>query len=368
MLVRKRLQLEPSNLEIRNPKRRRQQSMLIRNWTSAELGIIRLAANVLRIPLEDLLRYAESQSHSETSSTSVESSAYIDSEEEDDHRATLKPGNEGNIQLQSTGSSELPAAGICERNEVYEADCVRANQVSPGVSNAFNINAQNDFDWVFNDQDFSIDSGASFSHSQMHGLENPAQQDNEVHHDWNRNTNAKTSAIESANTAAAWNPLQQGPYNDNGTYVTLQHQKPQKSQNKPVKSSLLDELQLHSSSGRPAYSPSNCWLSHEEGNIAKGFRFNNTEVNNSYDDDRQQSTATAIPQQLERGNPQQGYDSTQGTEIIRQGFQQGKVSKTGEGPKARRRGPLSEAQRQETYMTRKLRACIRCQRQQIKVT
>jgi hypothetical protein len=342
--------------------------MLIRNWTSTELGIIRLAANVLRIPLEDLLRYAESQSHSETSSTSVESSAYIDSEEEDDHRATLRPGNEGNIQLQSTGSSELPAAGICERNEVYEADCVRANQVSPSASNAFNINAQNDFDWGFNDQDFSIDSGTPFSHTQMHGLENPTQQDHEVHHDWDRNTNAKTSAVESANTTAAWNSLQQGPYNNNATYVTLQHQKSQKSQNKPGKSLLLDELQLHSSSGRPAYSPSNYWLSHEDGNIPKGFPFNNTEVNNGYDDDRQQSTATTIPQQLEHGNPQQGYDNTQGTEIIKLGFQQDKVSKIGEGFKARRRGPLSEAQRQETCMTRKLRACIRCQRQQIKVT
>jgi hypothetical protein len=262
----------------------------------------------------------------------------------------------------------LPAAGVCERNEVYEADCVRANQVPPGVSNALNINAQNDFDWVFNDQDFPIDSGISFSHTQMHGLENPNQQDHEVQHDWDRNTNAKTSVIEPASTTAAWNSLQQGPYNDNATYGTLQHQKSQKSQNKPVKSSLLDELQLHSSSGRSAYSPSNYWLSHEEGNITKGFRFNNREVNNSYNDDRQQSTAATISQQLERGNPQQGYDSTQGTKITRPGFQQGKVSKTGEGPKARRRGPLSEAQRQETYMTRKLRACIRCQRQQIKVT
>jgi hypothetical protein len=367
MLVRKRLQLEPSSLEIRNPKRRRQQSMLIRNWTSAELGIINLAADVLRIPPEDLLHYAELQSHSETSSTSFESSAYIDSEE-DDHRAALKPGNEGNIRLQSTGSSELPAAGICERNEVYEAGCVRASQVPSGVSNAFNIDAQNGFDWVFDDQDFPIDSGASFSNTQMRGLENPTQQDHEAHHDWDRNTNAKMSVIESANTATAWNSLQQGPCNENATYVTFQPQKSQKSQNKPVKSSLLDELQLHSSSGRPAYSPSNCWPPHEEGNITKGFRFNNTEVNNGYDDDRQQSTPTTILQQLERGNPQQGYDSVQGTEIIRQGFQQSKVSKTGEGPKARRRGPLSEAQRQETHMTRKLRACIRCQRQQIKVT
>jgi hypothetical protein len=341
--------------------------MLIRNWTSAELGIIRLAANVLRIPLEDLLHYAELQSHSETSSTSFESSAYIDSEEEDDHRATLKPGNEGNIRLQSTGSSELPAAGICERTEVYEADGVRANQVPPGVSNAFNIDAQNGFDWAF-DQDFAIDSGASFGNTQIHGLENPTQQDHEVHHDSDRNTNARTSAIESANTATAWNSLQQGPYNEIAIYATLQPQKSQKSQNKPARSELLDELQLHSSSSRPAYSPFNCWPPHEEGNITKGFRFNNTEVNNGYDDDRQQSTATTILQQLERGNPQQGYDSTQGTETIRQGFQQGKVSKTGEGPKARRRGPLSEAQRQETHMTRKLRACIRCQRQQIKVT
>jgi len=346
--------------------------MLIRNWTSAELGIIQLAADVLRIPHEDLLRYAELRSHSETSSTSFESSAYIDSEEEDDHRAALKPGSEGNIPLQSTGSSELPAAGICERNEVYEADCVRANQLSPGVSNAFNIDAQNGFDWGFDDQDFPIDSGASFSNTQMHGLENPTLQDHEVHHDWDRNTNAKTSAIESAiesaNTATAWNSLQQGPYNENATYVTLQPQKPQKSQNKPFKSSLLDELQPHSSSGRPAHSPSNCWPPHEEGNITKGFRFNNTEVNNGYDDDRQQSTATIMLQQLERANPQQGYGSTQGTEIIRQRFQQGKASKDGEVPKARRRGPLSEAQRQETHMTRKLRACIRCQRQQIKVT
>lgn len=323
-----------------------------KNLSDTELGVIRLAASILQVPVSSLLAaHTEAQGHSEGSSTTHES-----------------------IETPSTGPERIEGSDI-----PVEISLQPAPRQHPAPTSAPSLQPVNGFESTTNAgyselptfrNDIDVNSKV---HLEWWGLnpslifddfESPAPQgqktDAPIHQelsshpsDWGH-TRFGEEALESgptSNNVPAWTSIQQGPPN---TYVTshdaaevLQH---------PI--SFAIQPQPHASQVfGPSIYDSNV---HTESRVMD-MSAEIMEFDENYGIDR---AGTRKKDTVSNHNVVNGGRSNIYTP--RRPRQSRKVNHDSESRRPGRRGPLTDEQRLATSLTRKRGACIRCQRQAIK--
>lgn len=326
-----------------------------------ELGIVQLAAGILEIPIEELLpELSRSLPHSE-SSTSLESvkTSSIDSEQEGEYREGLTEPIRQETSRQQSRS--LPTPDFQVHTGTYPRDCNAEHQADLSFPNYLNLDAQNHIDWWGLDPNLPQDKLFNSSAIPESGTFLPMQQGPAINvQNWDHQSfeKANTTIDHDVSTQTPWNSAQQGPYNI--THGAIQ---PQTDPAEPLPPYYAPDFQLQHSARAQSLLPSSFGSGHgngtESAEVGPGL--------GSRDGDKLQLLKATDIQEMRQSNLLQGDDILPDSEPVIQGPSQRRVRKGGEDQKSRRRGPLTDAQRHETNLTRKLGACIRCRWQQIKV-
>ena len=329
--------------------------------SETELGIIKLAAGILDVPLSSLLAaQTESQAHSEGSSTTYDSleTPSTGQEQADGYDIPVEP----TVQP-SRHQHPAPTSAPTFQPQVggYDGNINGGYQNLHTFRNDLDANSKNHLEWwglnpgLFDD--FQASSSAGQPSNPPIRQEAPSQPN-----DWGhgRFEEANVTAAPGPSSQPAWGFAPQGPTNGyHGPFQAhsiptepMQHTAPFGPQPPPP--------------GRQAFAPFNYGArSRTEArtaNISPAI----IELDDNLDIlgttfGTQEIRPLATNQARVGENHNQAYP-------LKRPRQPRRANNGGDGRKPGRRGPLTEEQRLETSLTRKKGACIRCQRQAIKVS
>lgn len=316
-----------------------------KSLSETDLGIIRLAARILEIPVASLLAaQSDVQVHSEGSSTTYDSleTPSTGPEQTDGYEIQVEPARNAARRPQPAPTS-APVFQL--QTGAYEGNPNAGYQEPHTFRDDLDINSKNHLAWWGLD-DFNP------STEPTHQTNPPIRQEPQAQmNDWGhtRFDDAILTPGDGSNGPNSWifAPQEQfngyhGPGQSHNTPIDpMPHPSSQGAQLPQPSSQTFGLFNL---SGQPRHEARTAHIApqiielDENGDIS-GAAFEGQDL-------RQIRQNQAFP--LKRPRPRTTKNS-------------------GDGRKPGRRGPLTEEQRRETSLTRKKGACIRCQRQQIKV-
>jgi hypothetical protein len=331
-----------------------------KNLTETDLAIIKLAAGILEVPVTSLLATrTDTAEHSGSSSTTYDSleAPSTGPEQADGYDLTAEPTRHPHRYQQPAPTSApafQPVGG-------FNGNTTAGYPEPPTFRDELDINSKNHLEWwglnpglVFND------FNASTSGGQQAG--GPIRQEQSSHVDndnWGHGDIGDTIFTSGPVTSnqPAWSSTPHGL-----SHGYHEPAPPHRMQNQPSQNPVYFGP-VPPPHGRQPFGPSNY------GNRARhdSRPANMGSAITELDGDGKALGTTLGSQEIPQPNQGQSNDPPTQNYVAKRPRPSHRVNNGGDVRKPGRRGPLTDEQRRETCLTRQKGACIRCQRQAIKV-
>lgn len=317
--------------------------------SDTELGIIKLAADILKVPVDSLLTvHSNSQARSEHSSTTFDSleTPSIGPEEVDGYDIPVEPIGQPQRRLHPAPTS---APTFLPQAEAFDGSTNVGYQEAHTFQGDLNSDSKNHLEWWALHSDLALDP---FEPSNTIGKQTgPLIRQEPRTHDLSNARFDEIISVSDPGTSGqpSWGSTLPGPHNG--------YHEPSPPQAHPPKPQQYPGPlgQLAPQSSRPVFGPANYNAKIRRKMRAADISPVATDVDNA------DVLRTTFPRQESRSlNQTQAY-------TVKRPRQHGRAKSSGDSRRPGRRGPLTEEQRLETGLTRKKGACIRCRWQAIKV-